>query len=170
MKKFLALLFCSGSLFLATGYKETTRIIKLSKDGSGVIHVRVLLNPQLMEEDSVYFMDKVLEQRAKYFGEGVRYIAGKDATGANGWKGYIAKYAFTDINKLKIRSNSELPAVELELNALDEPTGELLEEEGAEEDIDQDADAEEDVDQDDLDENLDEELDEEENLDEEEFE
>ncbi len=101
----LCLLFCVFAL--STGFKEVTRIIKVNPDGTGVIHVRVLFNPKLLDENAkVFDLEKVKAEAGK-LGTGVKYVAAKAITSEQtNWKGYIAKYSFYDIKELEIRPAS----------------------------------------------------------------
>ncbi len=90
-------------LLFGAGFRESTRIIKINKDGAGVIHVRVLFNPDYLKENAVVFNEVKLKKAAgKFGGGGIRFLAGQEQSSQNGWKGYIAKYAFSDVRKLKI--------------------------------------------------------------------
>jgi hypothetical protein len=86
----------------ATGFKESTRLVKVKKDGTGVLHVRVLFNPALLPEQAVVFDEGKLKDAAGRYGLGVRFIAGKEIKADNGWRGYIAKYSFYDIGRLEL--------------------------------------------------------------------
>jgi len=39
---------------------------------------------------------------ASKFGEGVRFVKGKETTNAEGWKGFTAEYAFDDVNRITL--------------------------------------------------------------------
>lgn len=93
-----------------TGCFETTNLVKLNKDGSGSIQVRMSMSPKLAamvtggeeagaEGDKIYEEEKVKAEAAN-FGEGVTFVSGKEITRENGWKGYVARYDFADINKV----------------------------------------------------------------------
>ena len=97
-----------------TGFKESTRLIKVQKDGTGVIHVRVLFNPALLPENAVVFDEAKLKEDASKYGLGVRYIAGKDIKAENGWRGFIAKYSFYDVSRLEILPDTLPPDIDRE--------------------------------------------------------
>lgn len=79
---------------------EATMIIHVNKDGSGYIYSRVLYNPKEIDENQKILDEEKLKQ-ANY-GDGVRFAVAQEVTGKNGWKGYLAKYHFSDIHKLRI--------------------------------------------------------------------
>ncbi|RMD81910.1 MAG: hypothetical protein D6820_04485 [Lentisphaerae bacterium] len=92
-------LFCC-ILNAGYSYVEGTRIIHINKDGSGYIYIRMLYNPKELEEGQKILDLKKLQ--AANYGEGVRFVIAKEITGTNGWKGYLAKYHFGDVSKLRI--------------------------------------------------------------------
>ena len=101
MKNALTLLAFLGIVSLACGFTESSRIIKVKKDGSGVILVRVLFNPKNLEEGEKAHDPEVLKKAI--FGKGVQYIVSTECkVEKTGWVGYLAKYAFADINDVRI--------------------------------------------------------------------
>ena len=117
------------SSLISVGFKETTRIIKVDHEGKGVIHVRFLAHPKKIIKGEVLFNKEKLEKMAKLYGPNVIYDAGKAIKDKRGWEGYIAKYIFPSIRKVRIITNN----ISLQ-DGEDAAEPEVLEEEEVEED------------------------------------
>ena len=101
MKTALTLLAFLGIVSLSCGFVESSRIIKVKKDGSGEILVRVLYNPKHLEEGEKYHNPEVL--KATPYGMGVQFIVSTECKDEKtGWVGYLAKYTFADVNDIRI--------------------------------------------------------------------
>ncbi len=108
----LALLF---ALCLTSCFQGGVQI-QLKKDGSGEIHRSTYVSPQMtamaaMAEEqggeSQGFgtpSAEELQADAAEMGEGVRFVRVDEGKNAEGWDGYVAVYAFDDINQVKISS------------------------------------------------------------------
>lgn len=102
-----------------TGCLEESTVVKISKDGSGLIHTRKYENTQAgkgllgglggdedKEEEEIYApTEEELKAKAKAMGEGVTFKSLRKGKNKSGWTGYEAIYAFKDINKLKLDLN-----------------------------------------------------------------
>lgn len=100
-------------VFLA-GCLQMERIVRVNRDGSGVLIERLVLGNEMVEmlrevasatqpEGQPFSIrnDEELRGKAANFGEGVRFLSAKDLETGFG-KGFEARYAFADINKLRI--------------------------------------------------------------------
>lgn len=116
-----------------TGCVESVYVIQVNKDGSGQIMERTFMSPQLTQMmDGMGGMmggmmegmgdtgaeaaapavpgfegmikEKITEQ-AKQFGDTVTHQETKFLTNDEGWKGYVARFAFTDINQVNFNTN-----------------------------------------------------------------
>jgi hypothetical protein len=100
-----------------TGCIEESTVVKVKKDGSGVIHHREYSNAgaamgalgglgggdaEDSEPDDEGPSEEELKAQAKKMGEGVTLKSLRKGKNKNGWKGYEAIFAFEDINKLKV--------------------------------------------------------------------
>lgn len=101
---------------------EESTVIKISKDGSGVIHTRKYENDQAGkgllgglggggnadgggQEEIDAPTEEEFEAKAKTMGDGVTFKTVRMGKNASGWTGYEAIYAFKDINKVKLDLN-----------------------------------------------------------------
>ncbi len=100
MKRFGILSILAACLMCSTGFVEMTRLIKVNKNGSGSIVVRVLYNPEQLTDD--FQVHDVAKLKQAVYGKGVRFVISKEVEGRNGWKGYMAKYHFSDVEELRI--------------------------------------------------------------------
>lgn len=115
-----------------TGCIEESTVVKINKDGSGVIHTRKYENTEggkgLLgglgggaEDDEPEIeapTEEELTARAEAMGEGVTFKSLRKGKNKSGWTGYEAVYTFKDIN-----------TVELDLNMKDSGDMEQAEEE-----------------------------------------
>ena len=105
-------------LFLTSCFEQSI-VVKVNKDGSGIVHERSYMNdamggmmggllgggegeapaepagPELPSEAE-------LQEAAAGMGEGVTFQSVTPGKNQSGWSGYEVVYAFTDINKLKL--------------------------------------------------------------------
>lgn len=104
-------------LLLAAGCYEQTMNVKLKKDGSGTVQVRVLMSPQMTRGARYFsilsgrrmtprlpakmFDREVMEAKAATLGKGVEFVRGREVQ-HNGWSGFYTEYAFEDINQLRL--------------------------------------------------------------------
>jgi len=107
----LAVIFMAGCFSVETH-------IKLNKDGSGTLEEKVMVKPMNMfgqnqsEPEDIYDEAELRSEAANY-GEGVSFKNGKSLN-ENGMSGYLAVYAFKDINKLKLNENFAGKAIDME--------------------------------------------------------
>ncbi|MCJ8330316.1 MAG: hypothetical protein HRT89_03675 [Lentisphaeria bacterium] len=98
----LALLYS----FSGFAYMETTRLIKINENGSGFIHLRVLVNSEVVGEGKPIFNQKQLRAAAAQLGSGCTLVAAKEVKRGKGkWYGFIAKYSFSNIRKITIQAD-----------------------------------------------------------------
>jgi hypothetical protein len=106
-----------------TGCLEESTVVKISKDGSGLIHTRKYENTQAgkgllgglgglgggedkkEEEEIDAPTEEELKAKAKGMGEGVTFKSLRKGKNKSGWTGYEAIYAFEDINTVKLDLN-----------------------------------------------------------------
>lgn len=115
MTKSLALLLLV-SAFCLTGCLDYESRIQVKPDGSGVLIETLKFNRETAEflrqmktgeSTSMFsaFDENELREKAARFGEGVVYVSGKKIE-ENGRVGYVAVYAFSNINKLTVGQKS----------------------------------------------------------------
>ena len=130
MKKLPRSLFCSFfaaalPVLLFTGCVEQSIVIKVKKDGSGIVHERSYTNDAMgqmfagglggeegeveVESTTDIPTEDELKEIASKMGEGVTFKTVKEGKNRSGWGGYEVIYAFTDINKLKVDMNDFNP-------------------------------------------------------------
>jgi hypothetical protein len=129
----------AGLLFLCAlalmGCLETVTLVRVAKDGSGVIEQSVIISSSFKElmlsfggsEDDFNLLDEAeLEAKAASFGPGVRYVSAEALETESG-AGYKAVYAFDDITAVRINQNpgENLPTPDSGQQA-EEPQGEFL--------------------------------------------
>ena len=104
-----------------TGCLEESTVVKISKDGSGLIHTRKYENTQAGkgllgglgggedqgEEKIDAPTEEELKAKAKAMGEGVTFKSLRKGKNKSGWTGYEAIYAFEDINKVRLDLNTK---------------------------------------------------------------
>jgi hypothetical protein len=112
-KALTIVLLCLAPLVVA-GCLQMERIVRVNGDGSGVLVERLVLGNEMVEmlremsaatqpEGEPFSIrdDEELRGKAANFGEGVRFLSAKDLETDFG-KGFEARYAFADINKLRV--------------------------------------------------------------------
>ncbi len=125
MQRTFRLLAAALALPLVSGCIESTTLLKVGKDGSGTVTVREFYSPQLTQmmdgmagmvqgivpdgaegaeaaPAAVDLFKDSIEKKAALMGPGVTITHREDVTNAAGWKGFLATYAFPDINKLNL--------------------------------------------------------------------
>ena len=104
-----------------TGCLEESTVVKIGKDGSGLIHTRKYENTQAGkgllgglgggedqgEEKIDAPSEEELKAKAKAMGEGVTFKSLRKGKNKSGWTGYEAIYAFEDINKVRLDLNTK---------------------------------------------------------------
>ncbi|TWU37748.1 hypothetical protein Q31b_45370 [Novipirellula aureliae] len=111
-------LFVLLSICLLVGCIERSVVVKVSKDGTGVIHVRSykksvqfafgsLANKQDSEADANAKTPKFPEQAelnkvAEKLGSGVRLRSAVAASNPQGWQGYEVVFEFDDVSQLRL--------------------------------------------------------------------
>jgi len=116
-------------VLLLAGCFQTHTVIFLNADGSGTIEETVLLasyavnmiagfgSTDSTQAFSLIDEDKLMA-RADSLGEGVTFSGVEELT-ENGFEGYVATYAFTDINQIRLEDNSD--ALQLDNSQDDAP-------------------------------------------------
>ncbi|NNC89179.1 MAG: hypothetical protein HKN82_12035 [Akkermansiaceae bacterium] len=112
-----------GALMLQGCVEEST-VIKINRDGSGIIHERsyaaatddFAIFPGLDGKKGKDGKDEpalpgkaALEEYAATLGEGVTFQSVKRSTNKKGWKGYEIVFAFEDINAVRYARNTPKP-------------------------------------------------------------
>lgn len=102
-----------------TGCIESTTLMDVNKDGSGTIRVREYYSPQIMsmmegfqdsmrqmldaeEEAPAGMFEDQIQTKLMEYGPGVTLESSRDSTNEQGWKGFEAVYAFSDINQIRL--------------------------------------------------------------------
>lgn len=112
------------AVFAATifnGCIEKSTVVKVKKDGSGLIHHREYANTKAamgamgglgaegettVVEDKSIPTEEELKAKVKEMGEGVALKTFRQGKNEKDWEGYEAIYTFEDINKIKLDMNS----------------------------------------------------------------
>ena len=105
------------AILLLAGCFQTHTVIFLNADGSGTIEETVLLASYAVNMMAAFgsadstqtfglIDDEKLTARADSLGEGVTF-EGVEPLTEGGYEGYVATYAFTDINQIRLRDNSD---------------------------------------------------------------
>jgi hypothetical protein len=109
----LRLLLLALLALILVGCMEVETLVKVNPDGSGQVEERFLMGSQLSAmaaglgstgEGSSAFNKRELSQRASEMGKGVE-LASAEAIQEGGRQGYLAVFAFDDINELRINQN-----------------------------------------------------------------
>jgi hypothetical protein len=118
-------LVAAATALVLTGCLEESTVIKVNKDGSGVIHERhysgaedAISLPGLSSDDDAKEKEQkkpkmpsedALRNYAATLGEGVTFKSVKPGTNKKGWGGYEIIYEFEDINKVRYLKNTPKP-------------------------------------------------------------
>ena len=131
------------TLFLTSCFEQSI-VVKVNKDGSGIVHERSYMNTAMGgmmggligagEEGAeaeaavpdILPSEDELKENASEMGEGVTFQSVSPSKNKAGWSGYEVVYAFTDINKVQL-DMSDLGS------SMGDDMAELAEEAGAEE-------------------------------------
>lgn len=117
--KSLLTIIASSLALLLTSCFEVSSVVKVNKDGSGILHMRNYTNTDgaglggllgglgadegEKEEEAVEMPSKEeLEEMAAMMGEGVELKEIKESTNKAGWKGYETIFTIKDINTFKM--------------------------------------------------------------------
>lgn len=92
------------SLSLASCLEKST-VIKVGKDGSGIVHVREYSATKEKAEDVDLPEESELEAKAAWMGEGVRLQSVAKSSNSKGWHGTEVIYEFDDINGLVLHGS-----------------------------------------------------------------
>lgn len=90
--------------------------MKVNRDGSGTIMLKVHVSDEAakqvaaavgesIEDASVgksFYDEERVRNLARLFGPGVAFVSGKESVRADGWKGFVAWYAFDDVSKVTL--------------------------------------------------------------------
>ncbi len=113
------------SMLVLSGCIETSSVLQVNKDGSGTILVREFLSQEAISmlggfedmmgdmgaaddqeieglSDLPVFLQGMVRERAGEYGENVRLTAVRESTNDRGWKGYMARFEFDDINDVRL--------------------------------------------------------------------
>ena len=117
MKYFKILFVLLLPFTLFTGCLQVDTTVKLNKDGSGTIEEKVMMSDMVVQmmnqfmnsmpdssgkkQEFKLFKEDELRDKASEYGEGVKYVSGKEVS-KDGWQGYKAIYSFKDINNLRM--------------------------------------------------------------------
>lgn len=125
MKRMLRL-FCLGTLLVTlSGCFQVSTVVRVNRDGSGTVEERMLVSKKLLAQLNEFmhafteegaeppkpvdlFEPEKLRQAAKGMGEGVSFTGATKLDTAD-FEGYVAEYAFTDINRLRLNQKSSPP-------------------------------------------------------------
>ncbi len=100
-----------------TACLDSTTIVKVKPDGSGTVEQTTLVNTAALKgmmsgtdkPDGANVINKAdLERTAARMGKGVRLLSAEKATGASGFEGTKAIFAFDDINEIQISQDPNL--------------------------------------------------------------
>ena len=100
-----------------TGCINSTTLIKVNADGSGTVEQTTLMNmaavksmmPGADKQMGGAVINKAdLERTAARMGKGVRLLSAEPATGANGFTGTKAIFAFDDINQVQVSQDPNM--------------------------------------------------------------
>ncbi|WP_224981593.1 hypothetical protein [Geomonas agri] len=130
----LRLLITCFALMLLTGCFQVTTVVRVNRDGSGTVEETVFISKKVVAQIEEMFRSlksaggKVqgaggkdnpfdlfepdqLKGRANSMGKGVSYLSGERVENKD-FKGYVARYAFRDINTLQLshRSGADVTA------------------------------------------------------------
>jgi hypothetical protein len=109
-----AVLVASAGL---TACLNSTTIVKVKPDGSGTVEQTTLVNmaalksmmPGAEKQAGNTAINKAdLERTAERMGKGVRLVSAEKATGAHGFEGTKAIFAFDDINEIQVSQDPNL--------------------------------------------------------------
>ena len=120
MKNFKIFFVLLLPVTLFTGCLQVDTTVKLNKDGSGTIEEKVMMSSMVVQmikqfmnsmpdssgekQEFKLFNEEELRGKVSEYGEGVKYIEGKELS-KDGWEGYKAVYSFKDINNLRMDTN-----------------------------------------------------------------
>ncbi|MDQ8190580.1 hypothetical protein [Roseibacillus persicicus] len=104
--------------FLLTSCLENSVVVKIHKDGSGLIHIRKHSKNSSNAEDVEMPTDEELAQAAAGMGPQVKLVSAKKGTNPQGWHGYEVIYEFPDINKLTLRNKDNQQGKDNEPNGM----------------------------------------------------
>lgn len=112
MRRHLALF--AGLAFLLSGCIQLDLLVKVKKDGTGMLYETVLFDTALLEDligrmpGQAKHLPKPwevnegeLKSQAPKKGSGVKYVSAKPVTKGS-WKGYTATYSFDDVGQLRV--------------------------------------------------------------------
>ena len=99
--KWLSLLLVSCALLLTSCLEDST-VIKVNKDGSGLVHHRQYIRSQTKADDVELPTQEKIAAIAKEMGPEVTVASLEKASNPQGWYGYEVVYDFPDINKVTI--------------------------------------------------------------------
>ena len=115
--KVLRFLILTLPFFMLAGCFDVETVVRVRSDGSGVVEERMLMGGELIAmarqmqaasgeptETNTLYKREELEDRAKAMGPGVSLVSVEPLVGEER-EGYVAVYAFPDINKLVLNQN-----------------------------------------------------------------
>ena len=100
--KILSLLFLAPLAFLLTSCLESSTVVKVKKDGSGLVHIRVYKQTATSEDDVELPTEESVQELAAKMGPDVKVSSVKKAHNPKGWYGYEVIFEYPDINQVQI--------------------------------------------------------------------
>lgn len=120
MKKILSAAIIFVIVLVFAGCIDVKTKINVNKDGSGIIVERVFMSKEMVQmlrefisgfaddstdvEEFSLYKEEDLKDKASDFGKGVQFLGGEEIK-KGGREGYISRYSFGDLNKLRFNQN-----------------------------------------------------------------
>ncbi len=111
-RRIIPVLAATAAVFLLTGCLDMETEVIVTGDGSGKVRQYMLMRGEVVEmigsmkgdENYSLLNEEELKAKAADMGEGVTFT-GAEPMERNGFTGYVATYAFTNIEKLRLNEN-----------------------------------------------------------------
>jgi len=109
-QKTLGFLLLGIATLAVAGCMEIETVVKVNPDGSGTITERLVMSNEIVEmmkemapegQPAELYNEQELRDAAPGYGNGVTYVSARNVETEFG-KGYEARYAFTDINQIRV--------------------------------------------------------------------
>jgi len=109
-QKALGFLLLGIATLAVAGCMEIETVVKVNPDGSGTITERLVMSNEIVEmmkemapegQPAGLYNEQELRDAATGYGNGVTYVSARNVETEFG-KGYEARYAFTDINQVRV--------------------------------------------------------------------
>lgn len=101
----------AATAILVTGCIEQSTVVKVKKDGTGVVHIRMHVQETSIgtfDNGKSHMVDPNVPSRQrieavrKSLGKDVRLVTAEPSVNRNGWRGYDVIYAFDDISNVTL--------------------------------------------------------------------